>query len=66
MLSHTVASLPRRAISDEDLVLLPQFLLIRMLASLGWLHDRPEVEFYQLMPVLIELACRRAEAILAP
>jgi Ser/Thr protein kinase RdoA (MazF antagonist) len=55
----------RRAISDEDLALLPQFLVIRILASLGWLHDRPEVELYQLMPVLIELACSRAEALLA-
>ena len=54
----------RRAISDEDVGLLPQFLVIRMLAGLGWLHDRPEIEPYKLMPVLIELACSRAEALL--
>jgi Ser/Thr protein kinase RdoA (MazF antagonist) len=55
----------QRALSDEAVALLPQFLLVRMLAGLGWLHDRPEVELYQLMPVLIELGCSRAEALLA-
>lgn len=53
-----------RHISDEDVALIPQFTLARMLASLGWLHDRPEVELYPLMPVLIGLACSRAEAFL--
>ena len=48
----------QRAISDEDLALLPQFLVIRALASLGWLHDRPEVELHEHMPDLIELSCR--------
>ena len=50
----------RGSISDEDLDLLPLFLLIRMLASLGWLHDRPEVDLHQFLPALIELACTRA------
>ena len=54
----------RRMISDEDLALLPQFLVVRMLAGLGWLHDRPEIGPYKLMPVLIELACSRVEAFL--
>ncbi len=54
----------RRSISDEDLALLPLFLLIRALASLGWLHDRPEVDLYQFMPVLIEISCARAREFL--
>jgi Ser/Thr protein kinase RdoA (MazF antagonist) len=36
-----------RSISDEDLALLPLFVLTRMLASLGWLHDRPEVTLHR-------------------
>ena len=54
----------RRTISDEDLELLPLFVLVRMLAALGWLNDRPEVELYALLPALIELACSRVEALL--
>ncbi|MBW2242060.1 MAG: phosphotransferase [Deltaproteobacteria bacterium] len=55
----------QRAISDEGLALLPMFVLVRMLASLGWLNDRPEVELYKLLPVLIELSCVRAREFLA-
>ena len=54
----------QRAISDEDLALLPQFLVIRALASLGWLHDRPEVELHEYMPDLIELSCRSVEELI--
>ncbi|MCP4005572.1 MAG: phosphotransferase [bacterium] len=54
----------RRSISDEDLALLPLFLLIRTLASLGWLHDRPEVDLYQFMSAMIELSCSRAREFL--
>lgn len=32
-----------RTISDEDLTLLPMFLLIRDMAILGWYHQRPEL-----------------------
>ena len=52
----------RRAISEEDLELLPLFLLIRALASLGWLNDRPEVELYRLLPSLIEFSCSQARS----
>jgi Ser/Thr protein kinase RdoA (MazF antagonist) len=55
----------RRSISDEDLALLPQFLLVRMLASLGWLHDRPEIDLYPFLPGLVEFSCSRAEALLS-
>ncbi len=55
----------QRAIADEDLALLPTFVVVRMLASLGWLNDRPEVELYALLPALTELACARARELLA-
>ncbi|MCP3984443.1 MAG: phosphotransferase [bacterium] len=55
----------KRSISDEDLALLPMFVLIRMMASLGWLNERPEVELHKLLPVLVELACARAREFLA-
>jgi len=54
----------RRAISEEDLELLPLFLLIRTLASLGWLNDRPEVGLYRLLPSLIEVSCSQARLFL--
>ena len=54
----------RRSISDEDLALLPLFLLTRTLASLGWLRDRPEVDLYKFLPVLIELSCTGAREFL--
>jgi hypothetical protein len=40
------------------------FLVIRMLASLGWLDERPEVDLYEFLPVLTELACSRSKALL--
>ena len=55
----------RRSISDENLSLLPLFLVVRMLAALGWLNDRPEVDLHRFLPQLIELACTRARALLA-
>jgi Ser/Thr protein kinase RdoA (MazF antagonist) len=55
----------RRSISDQDVALLPLFLVVRMLASLAWLNGRPEVDLYQFLPRLIELACSRARALLA-
>lgn len=54
----------QRPIPQEDLALLPMFLVIRMLASLGWLHERPEVDLYEFLPALTELACSRARALL--
>ncbi len=54
----------QRAISDEDLALLPMFLLARTLAALGWLHDRPEVDLYAFLPALIDLSCTHAREFL--
>jgi Ser/Thr protein kinase RdoA (MazF antagonist) len=39
----------RRSIPDEDLALLPMFLVVRMLAALGWLNDRPEVDLHEFL-----------------
>ena len=50
-----------RAISDDDLALLPLFLLVRKLAGLGWLHARPELDDYEYLPARIEAACAAAE-----
>ena len=54
----------KRPISDEDLALLPMFLVVRMLASLGWVDERPEVRFNESLPALIEVACSHARALL--
>lgn len=54
----------RRAIADEHLAWLPLFVVVRMLASLGWLNARPEVALHQFLPQLTDLACSRAEALL--
>lgn len=51
-----------RSLSDEQVADLPLFLTIRTLATLGWLHDRPEVEYYAFLPMLIEHACAVVEA----
>jgi Ser/Thr protein kinase RdoA (MazF antagonist) len=54
----------QRLISEEDLALLPLFMLVRTVASLGWLNDRPEVDLYKFMPGLVELGCTRARTLL--
>lgn len=46
-----------RPLSDEQVADLSLFLIIRTLATLGWLHDRPEVDYYAFLPMLIEHAC---------
>ena len=54
----------KRPITDEELALLPMFLVIRTLASLGWLSARPEVGLYKFLPALAEHACSGARALL--
>jgi Ser/Thr protein kinase RdoA (MazF antagonist) len=49
-----------RAISDEDLTLLPMFLLIRDMATLGWYHQRPELPQTAALPQLKERVCEIA------
>ena len=52
-----------RALSDAAIELLPMFLLIRSLALLGWLHERPEHNRDNRVRNLIQSACRQAEAL---
>lgn len=43
----------QRSISDSDLELLPLFLLIRSMASMGWVNARPELDQQDYMSYLI-------------
>ena len=52
-----------RALSEAAIELLPMFLLIRSLALLGWLHERPEHNKGDRVRNLIQSACRQAEAL---
>ena len=51
-----------RPLRDRDLELLPLFLLVRRLASIGWVWDRPELGRRPRVPELVEDACREIEA----
>ncbi len=49
-----------RAISNEDLALLPMFLLIRDMAQVGWFHQRPELPRAAALPRLKQRICAKA------
>lgn len=51
-----------RPIGEEALALLPLFLLIRSLVSIGWQWERPELGRRAQLPELIDGACRRVAA----
>ncbi|MEM1153631.1 MAG: phosphotransferase [Pseudomonadota bacterium] len=53
----------QRPFTDEMRETLPKFLLMRMLAYVGWLNDRPETAGYGELPDLIADACERASGI---
>lgn len=55
-----------RELSDDALALVPMFLLIRGLAIIGWIHQRPELDRSQYMQSLKDLLCVRCEAFEAP
>ena len=48
-----------RPISEEALGLLPLFLLIRRLVSIGWAWDRPELGRRGRIPGMVEEACKK-------
>ena len=52
-----------RSLSEPAIELLPMFLLIRSLALLGWLHERPEHNKGDRVRNLIQSACRQAEVL---
>ncbi len=49
-----------RMISDDDLTLLPMFLLIRDLAQVGWFYQRPELPRLAALPRLKRRICAKA------
>jgi len=51
-----------RRLDESTLELLPTFLLIRGLALIGWMHDRPELGLGPYLRVLIRSVCEQAEA----
>lgn len=51
-----------RRITDQDLALLPLFLLVRTLALMGWAHARPELGHSDQTP-RIDAACREIAAL---
>ena len=58
--------LSERAMAEQDLALLPMFLLIRRMAVIGWLHERPELGVSPRLPGIRERACAAAEAFVPP
>ncbi len=56
-----------RAISDEALTMVPMFLLVRGMAIIGWIHQRPElVDYSQYLQWLKDWVCTRCEAFEPP
>lgn len=55
-----------RELSDEDLAMLPLFMLARATTYLGWSYTRRETETAQeLTPVVVEMACATADEYLS-
>jgi Ser/Thr protein kinase RdoA (MazF antagonist) len=50
-----------RPLDERTLERMPTFLLIRGLALIGWLHDRPELGLGPFVRVLIRSVCEQAE-----
>ena len=55
-----------RPISDEDLALLPMFLLARRMVTLGWLHQRPEIRAPMDLVRAKDILCAAAADFTAP
>jgi Ser/Thr protein kinase RdoA (MazF antagonist) len=55
-----------RAIADDALALTPMFLLIRGLAIIGWIHQRPELDRSRYLGSLKDLVCAQCERFEAP
>jgi Ser/Thr protein kinase RdoA (MazF antagonist) len=55
-----------RAIAGNALALIPMFLLIRGLAIIGWIHQRPELDRSRYLVGLKDLVCAQCEAFEPP
>ncbi len=53
----------RRGLDEEALSLLPMFLLVRGLAQIGWLHQRPEINASRTIRGALERLCAQCEAL---
>jgi len=56
----------RRALGDDAVTLIPMFLLVRALAQIGWLHQRPEIDVSRTIRATAERALAQCEAFEAP
>jgi Ser/Thr protein kinase RdoA (MazF antagonist) len=56
----------RRALGDEAVALIPMFLLIRGLAQIGWLHQRPEIDASATIRATADRLCAQCEAFVVP
>ncbi len=52
--------LSERPLSKSDIDLLPVFVLIRSMVSLGWIEQRPELDSSHKLPTLIRRACEQS------
>ena len=52
-----------RTLSQADIELLPVFVLIRSMVSLGWIEQRPELDSSRKLPLLIERSCEQSRAL---
>ena len=52
-----------RTLSQADIELLPVFVLIRSMVSLGWIEQRPELDSSHKLPLLIERSCEQSRAL---
>lgn len=55
-----------RPLPDSELALLDMFVLIRRMAVLGWLHERPELGQSARLPAIKARVCEGAEGFVAP
>lgn len=55
-----------RDLSEDDLALLAMFVLIRGMAVIGWLHERPELGISPRLAGIRDRVCAAAEAFVAP
>mgnify|MGYP001489250332 CR=1 FL=1 len=55
-----------RDLDDADLALLPMFILIRGMAVIGWMHERPELGISPRLAGIRERVCAAAEAFVPP
>jgi len=56
----------RRALSDATVALIPMFLLVRGLAVIGWLLQRPEIDASARIAQMKDRVCAQCEAFEPP